>query len=186
MTAVGYWPIPRNFKKVQEFLALANFSRRLIERDSPIFPPLNGHFRKGTKFQWIEACQFSCQNLEETFTCAPILAHFNPVFSTNVESDASNFAKSGVLSHQHSQHNKWPPVVFYFKKFNPAEFKYAVHNKELGAIVACIEEKSYLLGSCTYTIVVFTDHCNQTYLNTKRVRKPRQGRWVVSPTEYNF
>lgn len=58
------------------------------------------------------------------------MANFNPDFDTKMETDASNFAKSGVLSQLHSTDNKWHPVAFYSKKFSPAMCNYNIYDKE--------------------------------------------------------
>lgn len=104
--AVSEKPIPRNIKSVQAFLGFANFNRRFIEDFSQICRPRTDNLRKSMKFEWTPACQESFKLLKGRFSSTHILAHFNPDAPTEVETDASNFAKSGVLSELHSSYNK--------------------------------------------------------------------------------
>jgi len=55
-----------------------------------------------------------------------------------VELDASNFAMGGVLSIK-GEDNKWRPVVYISKSLNKTERNYEIHNKEMLAIICCLE-----------------------------------------------
>jgi len=80
------------------------------------------------------------------FTTGPILTHFDDTRPTKLETDVSDFALGAVLS-QLCENEKWYPVSFHSRKFSPAEINYAVHDKEIAAIVAAFKEWTYMLMS---------------------------------------
>ena len=55
-----------------------------------------------------------------------------------VEADASDFATGGVLS-MRCEDEKWRPVVYISKSLNEAERNYEIHDKEMLAIIRCLE-----------------------------------------------
>ena len=55
-----------------------------------------------------------------------------------VEADASNFATEGVLSMK-CEDEKWRPVAYISKLLNKAEKNYEIHDKEMLAIIWCLE-----------------------------------------------
>ena len=83
--------------------------------------------------------------------------------STRVETDASDFALGAILS-QLCEDNRWHPIAFHSRNFQPAEVNYDVHDKEMTAIVAAFKEWEHLLMSVHDEITVFSDHKNLEYL----------------------
>jgi len=55
-----------------------------------------------------------------------------------VEVDASNFATGGVLLIKY-KNEKWRPVVYISKLLNEAKGNYKIHDKEILAIIWCLE-----------------------------------------------
>ena len=55
-----------------------------------------------------------------------------------VEADASDFAMGGVLSMK-CEDERWRPVAYISKSLNEAERNYKIHNKEILAIIWCLE-----------------------------------------------
>jgi len=58
--------------------------------------------------------------LKEMFTMGAILTHFDDTGPTKLETDTGDFALGAVLS-QLCKDERWHPVVFYCRKFSPAE-----------------------------------------------------------------
>ena len=85
-------------------------------------------------FEWTSQCEDAFRRLKIMFTEGPILAHFDFMRSTRVETDASNFALGAILS-QLCEDNRWHPIAFHSRKFQPTEVNYDVHDKEMTAIV---------------------------------------------------
>ena len=98
------WPEPASVRDIQVFLAFANFYRRFIKGFSPIAASLTGILQGGQKskfkghFALNPETRSAFETLRETFISAPILRHFDPLLPIRIETDASGFALSGILS----------------------------------------------------------------------------------------
>lgn len=57
-------------------------------------------------------------------------------------------------------------VAFYSQKLLPAERNYPIHDKEMLAIVRCLEQWDAELRSCT-SFTILTDHKNLEYFMTR-------------------
>jgi len=55
-----------------------------------------------------------------------------------VEADASNFATGGVLSIK-CEDSKWRLVAYISKLLNETERNYKIHDKEMLAVIQCLE-----------------------------------------------
>jgi len=106
---------------------------------------------------------------------APILCHYHPEWCKQIETDASDLAKAGILS-QYELDKCWHLLAFYNKRFLPAELNYDVHDKEMVVIMNCFQECRYFLMSTPEQIVVYMDHKNLEYFNTTKLLNRRQAR----------
>ena len=82
--------------------------------------------------------QKAFDELKRIFTSKPVLATLDLDKKFRVEADASNYATGGVLSMKCSD-EKWKPVAFIFKSLSDTERNYEIHNKEMLAVVRCLE-----------------------------------------------
>jgi hypothetical protein len=83
--------------------------------------------------------QMAFDTLKATFTSAPILARFDPDRDVIVETDASDYVSTSVLS-QYDDDNVLYPMAYFSKKHFPVECNYEMYDKELMAIVRAFEE----------------------------------------------
>ena len=82
--------------------------------------------------------QKAFDELKRIFTSKPVLAALDLDKKFRVEADASNYATGGVLLMKCSD-EKWRPVAFIFKSLSDTERNYEIHNKEMLAVVRCLE-----------------------------------------------
>ena len=82
--------------------------------------------------------QKAFDELKRIFTSKPVLAALDLDKKFRVEADALNYATGGVLSMKCSD-EKWRPVAFIFKSLSDTERNYEIHNKEMLAVVRCLE-----------------------------------------------
>ena len=66
-----------------------------------------------------------------------MLAHYDSLLETWVETDASDFVVARVLFQKHGKELK--PVAYFSKKMTPTKCNYMIYNKELLAIVKSFE-----------------------------------------------
>ena len=104
---------------------------------------------------------------------------------TVIETDASDYALGAVMS-QECEDGRLHLVAFHFKKFQPAEINYDIHDQEMLAIIAAPKEWEHLLKSCQEEFTVFTDHKNLEYFASTKVLSRRQARWAEFHSEFWF
>jgi len=132
------WPQPKTVRDVRKFLGLANYYRRFIKDFAQVARPMNVLMRKDEKWRWEEPQQRAFNELKQVFTTKPVLAAPDLDKEFRVEADASNYATRGVLSMKCSD-EKWRPVAFISKSLSDTERNYEIHDKEMLAVVRCLE-----------------------------------------------
>ncbi len=190
------WPNLKTVKDVQIFLGFANYYRKFIANYSKLCTPLTRLLRKDITFKWDDPAQKSFDALKTAFTTAPILTHFDPARQIIIETDASDFAIAGVISHPDLQEDgtetkdpnkrKLHPIAFFSRKLSPAELNYEIYDKEMLAIVESFRNwRAYTEGS-EKQIVVYTDHKNLQWFTTTRTLNRRQARWARDIAPFDF
>ena len=96
-----------------------------------------------------------------------------------VETDASDYVSTGVLS-QYGENGILHPVAFFLFKHSPAECNYEIYNKELMAIVHAFEywRADSELQTVENPILVIFHHKNLEYFMTSKLLNRRQARWA--------
>jgi len=187
VTAVREWPIPSTIKELQRFLGFANFYRRFIQHYSSITGPLTNLLRgKPKSLSWTPAATQAFETLKIAFTTAPLLVHPDPELPFIVEVDASTTGVGAVLSQQQGNPSKLHPCAFFSRKLNPAEINYDIGNRELLAIKLALEEWRHWLEGAKHPFTVLTDHKNLGYLRDAKRLNPRQARWALFFTRFDF
>ncbi|KAI1506846.1 Pol protein [Pyrenophora tritici-repentis] len=182
--AIREWATPTSVKAIRAFIGFANFYRVFIPNFSDIAEPLINLTKKEMVFHWDEACNQAFETIKELLITAPILGHFDPEKDTLVEADSSGHATGGLLL-QKDKNNNWQPVAYYSKKHSPTEANYPIHDKELLAIVRCLEAWAPELRMVR-KFTVLTDHKNLQYFYRERQLSERQVRWSEFLSRFDF
>src|SRR5882724_11825660 len=127
------WPIPRKVKDIQSFLSFANFYHRFIYGYSEITVLLTRLTHKGTPWHISNECHSAFEALKKAFTTALVPTHWIPDTQITVETDASDYALTAVLSIT-TPNGDLHPISFHSRTFSALELNYNVHDKELLAI----------------------------------------------------
>lgn len=183
--AVLQWPAPKTVKDVRAFLGFANFYRRFIAKYSGIVAPLVQLTRETTPWEWTTARQAAFDALKVAFTSAPILTHYDPGRKIVVETDASDYAIAGVISHPDDR-ERLQPIAFYSRKLDTPEQNYTVCDKELLAIVEAFRQWRAYTEGAAQRIDVYCDHRNLQYFRTTQVLSRRQTRWSEALAGFDF
>jgi hypothetical protein len=77
-------------------------------------------------------------------------------------------------------------VVFFSKKLLPAECNYEIYDKELLAIVNCLEHWRPELEGTDLPIQILTDYKALEYFMASKKLTCRQARWALTLANYNF
>jgi len=182
------WENPKSAKHVQCFLGFANFYRRFILKYSNLCQPLFNLLRKDTLFSWDSSCELVFQQLKTAFTYAPVLQHFEPDLETIIETDASDYVTSSILSQKHLENSKLVlhPIAFISEKMSPAKCNYGIGDKELLAIMLALEKWHMYLHQLPRLFTIITDHHNLQNFTTKALLSRQQARWAQELAQYDF
>ncbi|KAK3525886.1 hypothetical protein QTP70_010942 [Hemibagrus guttatus] len=185
--AVTEWPNPTTIKELQWFLGFANFYRHFIWNYSSVASPLTSLLLgKPRRLSWSDQAQVAFVKLKDSFTTAPILCHPDPDLPFMVEVDASSSGIGAMLFQQHGVPGKLHPCAFFSRKLTAVEANYDVGNRELLSIKAALEEWWHWLEEARHLFLVLTDHRNLEYLRSTKSLNPRQTRWVLFFTCFEF
>ncbi|KAL0146797.1 hypothetical protein M9458_057736 [Cirrhinus mrigala] len=185
--AVVSWPKPNSIKELQRFLGFANFYRRFIQGFSHITNPLTNLLKGHPKtLNWTIEASTAFETLKKAFTQAPLLTHPDPDLPFVVEVDASTTGVGAVLSQHHGTPPRLHPCAYFSRKLSPAEKNYDIGNRELLAIKLALEEWRHWLKGANHPFQVITDHKNLQYLRDAKRLCPRQARWALFFTRFNF
>ena len=162
--AVVNWKPPKNVSEVRSFLGLAGYYRNFVEGFSKIAAPLTKLTRKDVKYDWVDACHQSFEELKGRLTSAPVLSLPNERDGFVVYSDTSRQGLGCVLM----QNDK--VIAYASRQLKKHEENYPTHDLELTAVVFALKIwRHYLYGvSCR----IFTDHMSLQYIFTPKRIKP--------------
>jgi len=179
------WPALQCVRDVRKFLGLANYYRRFVKDFAKVALPMNKLTRKDEKWKWEEEQQNAFERLKQIFTSRPTLATPDLDKEFRVEADASNFATGGVLSVK-GEDELWRPVAFISKALNETERNYEIHDKEMLAVIRCLEAWRHFLEGAQLKFEIWTDHKNLEYFMTSQNLNRRQARWALYLSRFNF
>ncbi|KAL2083752.1 hypothetical protein ACEWY4_021525 [Coilia grayii] len=186
VSAVTSWPVPENRKQLQQFLGFANFYRRFVRNYSSVAAPLTALTSTKLSFLWTTAAEEAFCNLKNRFTSAPILQVPDPERQFVVEVDASDVGVGAVLSQQRPENNKLHPCAYFSHRLSPAERNYDIGDRELLAVKLALEEWQHWLEGASVPFIVWTDHKNLEYIRSAKRLNPRQARWSLFLSRFNF
>ncbi|KAI2661157.1 Transposon Tf2-6 polyprotein [Labeo rohita] len=187
VAAVQDWPTPTTVKELQRFLGFANFYRRFIKGYSQITSVLTSLLKGAKKtITWTSAAQTVFTQLKSAFCTAPVLKHPDPNSPFIVEVDAATTGVGATLSQWHGDPPILHPCAYFSRKLSSAEQNYDVGNRELLAIKLALEEWRHWLEGAQFPFTVITDHKNLQYLQGAKRVNPRQARWALFFTRFDF
>ena len=154
------WPAPTKVTELRSFLGLANYYRRFIMGYSKIASALTDLLKKERKWEWDTECQAAFQKLKDAITSELVLRLPDLELPFEVHTNSLDRALGGVLVQEGH------PIAFESRKLNAAEQRYSAHEKEMTAVIHCLETwKHYLMGT---RFVVVTDNVANTFFKTQK------------------
>ncbi|KAK3560231.1 hypothetical protein QTP86_002178, partial [Hemibagrus guttatus] len=142
--------------------------------------------KKPKNLSWTSGAIEAFRKLKAAFCTAPTLVHADPTWPFVVEVDASALGVGAVLSQRRGETPVLHPCAYFSKKLSPVEQNYDIGNCELLAIKLALEEWRHWLEGANHPFEVITDHKNLQYLREAKRLNPRQARWVLFFTRFNF
>ncbi|KAL2077728.1 hypothetical protein ACEWY4_027232 [Coilia grayii] len=120
------------------------------------------------------------------YSTTPILRQPDPNEQFIVEVDASDVGVGAVLSQRSADDRKVHPCAFFSHRLSTAERNYDVGDRELLAVKLALEEWRHWLEGGAVPFLVWTDHRNLEYLRSAKRLNPRQARWSLFFSRFNF
>lgn len=131
---------------------------------------------------WEDSQQKAFETLRDSLCSRPILQYPNFKKPFVVTTDASGYTIGGILSQ--GPIGKDLPIAYTSRLLNKAEKNYSTIEKELLAIVYCVNYfRPYLYGQ-KFSLV--TDHKPLTWLHSVKVPTSRLIRWRLKLVKYEY
>lgn len=181
-------PIPQDISELRAFVGLVNYYSRFIPNYADKMVPLYQLLQKENDFVWNNKCQTAFEQMKSEVTTDRVLAHFDPTLPIILESDASQNAIAGVLSHRFSDKTK-RPIAFVSRALSKCERNYSVIEKEALAIIFSFTKlRQYLLGQ---HFELDTDHkpllaIFGPYKGLPIMASARMQRWALILSGFNY
>jgi hypothetical protein len=175
--AVVKWERPTNVTEVRSFLGLAGYYKRFVEGFSRLATPLTRLTQRNVKFEWIEECERTFQELKSRLTFAPILIIPTSTGGFVVFSDASHKGLGCVLM----QNGK--VVAYASRQLKTYEQNYLTHDLELTVVIFALKIwRHHLYGE---SFEIYIDHKSLKYLFSQKELNMRQRRWLDLLKDYD-
>jgi len=81
---------------------------------------------------------------------------------------------------------KWKPVAFISKSLNATERNYEIYDKEMLAVIRCLEVWRHYLEGAKLKFKIWTDHKNLQYFMASQKLNQKQARWVLYLLQFSF
>ena len=157
MARICAWRAMRSYHEVQRFLGLVEYLAQFMPDVSAYTSPLSGMTKNGHAFYW-RPLHDKCLEYIKALACkSPILRPINPKLLEAIWLICD--ASASGLGAYYGQGPDWRtcrPAGFMSKKLSDAQHHYAVHEREVLAILeALLKWEDKLLG---YKFSIVTDH----------------------------
>jgi len=119
--------------------------------------------------------QKAFNELKRVFITKPVLVALDLDKEFRVEADASNYTTGGVLSMKCSD-EMWRPVAFISKSLSDTERNYEIYDKEMLAVIRCLEAWRHFLEGAATKFEIWTDYKNLKYFMKAQKLNRRQAR----------
>jgi len=185
VSAVVNWPLPHDITSTRSFLGFVGFFRRFIKDFARIAAPLTSLTRSTVPFPLVlpQDAVDAFETLKAALVSAPLLVipFTGPDATFTLYTDASDVAIGAVLLQDQGKGEQ--PICYESRKLNSAEKNYAVHERELLAIVHAVKTFRHYLEGCKH-FTLYTDHHSLRYFFTQRDLSRRQARWSQELAAY--
>ncbi|KAL0541099.1 hypothetical protein IC582_021131 [Cucumis melo] len=154
--AVVNWERPASAIEVRSFLGLVGYYRRFVEDFSRLALPLTALTRKNAKFEWLDKCEQSFQELKKRLVTIPILTL--PVTGKKyvIYCDALRQGLDCVLMQEGKV------IAYTSRQLKKHEYNYPTHDLELAVVVLALKIwRHYLFGEKCH---IFIDHKSLKYI----------------------
>ena len=102
-----------------------------------------------------------------------------------VEADMLDYATEGALLMK-CDDEKWRPLAYISKSLNDTEKNYEIHDKEMLAVIWCLEAWRHFLEGAWIRFEVWTDYKNLEYFMLSQNLNRWQAGWALFLSRFDF
>ena len=84
------------------------------------------------------------------------------------------------------EENRWRPVAYISKSLNEMEHNYEIYDKEMLAVIRCLEAWRHFLEGTRGKFEIWLDHKNLEYFMSNQKLNRRQARWALYLLRFDF
>lgn len=179
--AIINYPIPTSLKQIRRFVGMTSWYRRFIDNFSELTTPIT-ELTKNKKFHWTDEANNAFMKLKSALVSAPVLSNPRYDLPFIITCDSSDTAIGGTLSQifEDGEH----VIAYASQKLTTAQRKYFTCEKELLAVLICIEKfRGYVEG---VHFEVITDNSAVVWLNHFKDPSGRLARWALKLQRFDF
>lgn len=175
-------PNPKSVKDVRRMVGMASWYRRFIPNFATMVAPLTGLLKKNAKFSWSTECNNAWTDMKNCLISSPILScpDFNRPFV--VQTDCSDYGIGGVLTQMFEDGEH--VICYLSRSLNKCERRYSTTERELLALLWCIEKLRPYLEGTTFTAI--TDHHSLLWLQKLENPSGRLARTAIRLQQFKF
>jgi transposase InsO family protein len=144
-------PEPTNVDELRSLLGLINYYSNFIPQAAKVLYPLNNLLKKNSEFQWSDRCRKALQHIKTELVSERVLVTYNPDLPLILETDASPFGLSAILSHELNGQRR--PITFISRSLTNAEKSYSHLDKEATAIFWATKKLFQYIYGRSFTLV---------------------------------
>ncbi|KAI2646112.1 Transposon Tf2-6 polyprotein [Labeo rohita] len=174
----GHGTVPLNCCLVHNYQVMEEYIAEALEQgfiQPSTSPAASSCFFVGKKDGGLRPCidyrQLNCQIIQQPYPLPLVRAALEELRGAHV------FTKLDLRSAYN---------LVRIRLLSPAEQNYDIGNRELLAIKLALEEWRHWLEGARHPFTIITDHKNLQYLREARRLNPRQARWALFLTRFNF
>ena len=143
-------PSPENLTQLRSFIGMVQYYHKFLNNIATVLRPLNQLLEKNQKWIWSQECEHAFKEAKRMITSKQVLAHYDPSLPIALETDASPYGISCVMT----QNDR--PVAFASRSLTTTERAYAQIQKEALAIVFGVKKFHHYVFARHFTLI--TDH----------------------------
>lgn len=176
---------PRNAKEAKSFLGAVAYYRQHLPGLSGAAEAMTRLLKQGAKWCWGGEQQQAFEALRAALVAS---ARFLPVplpsSILQVETDASLVAMAGVLRVKSPGEDEYHDAAYFSAKFNPAQTRYSVTERELLAVIKAFHHWRHFLFGASTRFQLVTDHAALRFLFSASMDSDRLHRWSMALQQY--
>ncbi len=186
------WSKSQSHKNVQIFLEFVNFYKRFIEAFSRVADAMSALLKSNDKdkfhifFVFTSEARESFEKFRKIFLTTLLLCHFDSNRKIKLETDASDFVISKIISQLNEVIEQWHFITYWFRKNTFAERNYDADEFKMLAIVKACKQWRHYVEDVKHQILIIINHVNlRTFFITKILSK-KKIKWWKKFSKFDF